>query len=82
MNLNPDGGNDHPHSASLVLLFNSVRRGWIVRQVEILIRLRWAVYLRLTCYVFLFLYCSLGGYRDDLDLLLRVHSSPVSTLGI
>lgn len=27
-------------------------------------------------------YCSLGGYRDDLDLLLRVYSGLVSALGI
>lgn len=44
MNLNPDRDNDHPHSASLVLLFDRIRRGRTVRQVERLIRLRCVVY--------------------------------------
>lgn len=78
MNLNSDCDNDHPHSASPVLLFDGLRRGRIVRQAERLIGL---LYPKLTCHDFLF-YCSLGDYRDDLDVLLRVHSSPVSALGI
>ena len=81
-NLNSDGDNDHSHSASLVFLFNRLRRGRIVRQVERLIRLRWFACTELTWHVLFFLYHSLGDYRDDLDLLLRVHGSPVPALGI
>lgn len=77
-----DRGNGHSHSASLVLLFDCLRRGRIVRQVERLMRLRWVVYSKLIRVVFPFLYCSLGDCGDDLDLLLRVHSSLVSALGI
>lgn len=78
LNVTSDVGNGNHHSTSLVLFFDGLRRGRIVRQVERLIRLR-IFKLTLTR---LFLSYSLGDCGDDLDVLLRVHSSVVSPLGI
>ena len=78
LNVNSDVGYDHSHSTSTLLLFNCLRRERAFRQVEGLLQLLY-VEFKLTCTC---LFCSLGGDRNDLDVLLIVHSGLVSALGI